>query len=335
MPLVNVAQKYSTTPNFEFCPVWKVGTTTIKRLFLIKNRLKFMNVTDPYGISFLEPYSEKTTLISNDPSKKRFMFVRNPYDRLLSVYIDKLLAPNPYYWKALGVPAIKFSRKNAKPKSLMCGHDLRFAEFVRYVLQSFGIGPANITRQVLARNLKKDWHIETMTNLCKPCQIKYDFVGKMDTFGIDIAEMLNYMKLVKTNELLYTNGSVLATLDAIKDTTYQPFDPVFQKGFMSCNMDLKDTLQRAWLKLQARGLIGRQDFELPVNTTFESITYDLFLKQAVNAYENSTAQERYELKREHYKIFYLSVPKSAREKLKQAYAEDFRLFEYSNVINLD
>ena len=55
------------------------------------------------------------------------MFTREPYGKLLSGYVDKLFAPNPYFWKAIGRLIIRKFRKDPSPESLTCGHDVTFS----------------------------------------------------------------------------------------------------------------------------------------------------------------------------------------------------------------
>lgn len=326
-PSVPVAQKYSSEPTFEFCPIWKIGTTTIKRLFLIKNTDKYRKYINPYAISFLETYREKRTIISNTDDKRRFMFVRNPYDRLLSVYIDKLLAPNPVYWKLLGVPAIRATRKNASKLSLTCGHDVTFKEFVAYVMLTFGVTPGNNTFMPVKKI--RDWHVESMTSLCRPCDINYDFVGKLETFGLDIRPMLMHLNLTRTDDLLQSNGSALAADDAIRDTTFQPFDKSFTKLLPGCNVTFLDALNRAWHKLQVRGLIGKQELSLS-EETLNTLSYSKFLNMANVAHDTSSKEERRALKSDFYRSSYLTLDAALLDSIRRVYADDFRLFEYKD-----
>ena len=54
------------------------------------------------------------------------MFTREPYSKLLSGYIDKLFAPNPYFWNVIGRFIIQKFRKYPSLRSLECGHDVTF-----------------------------------------------------------------------------------------------------------------------------------------------------------------------------------------------------------------
>ncbi|KAK7461998.1 hypothetical protein BaRGS_00038580, partial [Batillaria attramentaria] len=104
---------------------------------------------------------------------------REPYAKLLSGYVDKLFAPNPFFWSAIGKHIIQNVRPDASPKSLECGHDVTFPEFIKFVLESERTG-----------KFKRDKHFVSSFDQCKPCNITYDIVGKMETFPQDAGLVL-------------------------------------------------------------------------------------------------------------------------------------------------
>ncbi|CAC5403707.1 unnamed protein product [Mytilus coruscus] len=110
-------------------------------------------------------------------SKSAFsvLFVRDPYSRLFSGYIDKFLYPNPHYWSVYGGNIISKYRKNASVESMQCGYDVTFAEFVEYVVDTYDYKP----------RLLED-HFSPIHQHCRPCEIDYKIIGKMETFGEDV-----------------------------------------------------------------------------------------------------------------------------------------------------
>ena len=82
--------------NTQVSIIWKVGTTLLKRLFLMINHRNYRNVTNPYDIPYNRSYPTQH-VISYHGSKFRMVYVRNPYHRLLSGFVDKVLAPNTVY----------------------------------------------------------------------------------------------------------------------------------------------------------------------------------------------------------------------------------------------
>jgi len=59
------------------------------------------------------------------------------------------------------------------------GDDVRFEEFVQYVLQEARRGPYQL-----------DHHWRPQYQLCRPCHLNYDFVGHYETLGPDAAHVL-------------------------------------------------------------------------------------------------------------------------------------------------
>lgn len=299
----------------------------------MKTQDRFHNVSNPYTISFAEKFDGEMGNVFNGNTSKKFLFVRNPYDRLLSGYVDKLLAPNPVYWNLIGIPAIKYARPNPSNASLTCGHDLTFEEYIKYVIYALGTTATDGKRKKNRRRvgIAHDLHFATLTEVSKPCHVKYDFIGKMETFSSDSIELVRQMKLFKTEHILTHNGSAFAADDAIQDTTYQPFDKKFRAHFSNC-INLNEALKRSWQKLKIRGLIGDQDMSRHINEEeVGKLTYSDFLNIARKARRVSTKENRRKLKKMFFNQFYSSVPMKLLQDLTVVYKDDFELFHY-NVI---
>ncbi|XP_052265520.1 carbohydrate sulfotransferase 13-like isoform X2 [Dreissena polymorpha] len=322
---VHVSLLYtSSEPRVDYCPLWKVGTTFLKRVFMIKNLELYSNITNPYDISFLQTYNaHRGAIITNSQASQKFVFVRDPYQRLLSTYIDKIHAPNSIYWKRIGIPAIKKVRSNASIHSLNCGHDLTFEEFIKYVAKVMPRYERAPSRQKLG---VKDYHFEKYTILCKPCKIEYDFVGKMESFAEDSLELVKQLNMPKIAELMIVNGSNIYVDDAIKDTAFQPFSPEFNNDVTRC-MSKKTALERVWTKLQFRGLIGNTKLLLD-EKRLSSMTYPEFLQIVMDARKKSDSSERNQLKKRLFRETYKSVNLEDLYKVSAIFQDDFDLFEY-------
>lgn len=103
------------------------------------------------------------TSIPNTTDHVRFMFVREPYSRLLSAFVDKLFCPNPYFWKSIGTYIMKNFRTNATEASMNCGHDVTFPEVVKYVIHAQQTGK------------HRDGHFIPTHDHCNLCLVKYHF----------------------------------------------------------------------------------------------------------------------------------------------------------------
>jgi len=304
--------------NTELCIIWKVGTTFVKRLFMMKELPKYKNVVNPYEIRF-DADLQGSRSTNRGMSLHKLMFVRDPYQRLVSGYVDKLLAPNPVYWKILSIRAIRLVREKPTAKSLQCGHDLEFHEYIKYVIKSLDNH----------RGAKADGHFNIQTEICGPCRNKYEFVGKMEQFGVDSWELIKRLNFSnETVESLRENGSRLASDDAIRDSCNQPFDPNFVKLYKRC-ISFYEALQRAWFKMQTRGLIGPE--ELPVTEKeAQTLTLDKFVQLAMASRDSCPSGVRKKQQHDHFLKFFSSVSKSDLEKIRNIYAEDFKLYEYND-----
>ena len=103
----------------------------------------------------------------------KFLFVRDPLERVLSAYKDKFLKPNWYYHPRFGKDIIKRYRPNATQEALKTGSGVTFPEFTRYLVET--------------RISEEHWAV--FDKLCHPCAINYDFIGRLE----DISEDARYL----------------------------------------------------------------------------------------------------------------------------------------------
>ncbi|EEC02179.1 chondroitin 4-sulfotransferase, putative [Ixodes scapularis] len=104
---------------------------------------------------------------SNEERYTTAMFVRHPFERLVSAYVDKALGPRAVmvyfyerYWN--DVPGVRATDRN-----------LTFPEFVDYILNQ--------------RVNEMDPHWAPYYVTCQPCIVKYEVVGKLETANRDFA----------------------------------------------------------------------------------------------------------------------------------------------------
>lgn len=104
----------------------------------------------------------------------KFCFVRNPYQRLLSCYLDKIINPISFKEKE----NILFSMGLETDQN---NHNITFNDFVSV-----------IEKQTL---LEMDYHWRPQTFLTCQSSINYDFVGKLETFDDDFKEVADNISL--------------------------------------------------------------------------------------------------------------------------------------------
>uniref|UniRef100_A0A3Q2YIK2 Carbohydrate sulfotransferase n=1 Tax=Hippocampus comes TaxID=109280 RepID=A0A3Q2YIK2_HIPCM len=156
-----------------YCQVPKAGCSNWKRTLMvlagiasdpqtinhdtahIGNPLKTLNNFDRQGI------------MRRLGSYTKVLFVREPLERIVSAYRDKFENPNEYYHTLFGKPIISKYRPNASRSALESGNGVTFQEFVQYLLD-------------VHRPVGIDIHWEAANQLCNPCLIDYDFIGKFE-----------------------------------------------------------------------------------------------------------------------------------------------------------
>ena len=93
-----------------------------------------------------------------------FVVVRNPLDRLVSGFKDKLHNPtgNKYYERGLGSKILRALRPSATESEIQTGKGVTFQEYVTHV--------TNVHMN--------DQHFENYQDHCQPCIIDFDYIGE-------------------------------------------------------------------------------------------------------------------------------------------------------------
>ncbi|XP_054888522.1 carbohydrate sulfotransferase 8-like [Poeciliopsis prolifica] len=167
-----------------YCEVPKAGCSNWKRVLMVlagrarstqdiphnavhySNQLRRLDSYDRAGIAErLRTYT-------------KVLFVREPFERLVSAFRDKFESPNSYYHPVFGRAIISRYRANATSSALKTGSGVTFREFVQYLLDA-------------QRPVGMDIHWERVSQLCSPCLIPYDFIGKIETLQEDADFLLH------------------------------------------------------------------------------------------------------------------------------------------------
>jgi len=211
----------------------------------------------------IQPFMKKST---------KFLFVREPYARLFSGYGDKLFSPNTFFWGMIGTYAVRLVRKDADDVSLTCGHNLTFAEFVKYVIHAE------------ENNIKRNGHFSPAYDHCQPCRYNYDIVGKLETIKDDTLYILDRIGQKDLKESLMQNFGSGTVQDTITDQVGWLFG--LRKRYNGC-MSFYDAQRRMWKKFQMRGIISR-DSKYPVtNEQSELVTKEDYTKYVYDGMGNA------------------------------------------------
>ena len=301
-----------------YCAVEKIGCTFWKRVFQILSG--FRNVSDPFQIQGIRAYEgyltakgmpfDKIHVILKASTK--FMFVREPFERLLSGYVDKLFAPNAAYWSFLGTYIVSKFRNDTSDK---CGHDVTFEEFVKYFVFSQSTYD------------KRDAHFVPNFEHCRPCELDYEYIGKLETFEEDTHYLLKKLQLDK--QIKFKDFQKETERDAILDAADYVFS--MQQAITRC-MTIREALYRAYRKLQIRGILSKEipfPFSLHSREDISIQQYKQALLQ-VHAYSGSPASRKSN-RMEAFKEAYATLPQELLLKLADELSVDSQLFGYERI----
>jgi hypothetical protein len=243
------------------------------------------------------------------------MFVREPYGRALSGYVDKLFAPNPFYWAATGRHVVREIRgSNASNSSLNCGHDVTFPEFMKYLIVS-------------QKNSKhRDRHFYPMQEHCFPCDIKYDFIGKLETFKDDVSTLLESFNSTFSVAMSFNDFELESDLTNAKNHVGLLYR--FKKKAEKCETFYRSLL-RLWRDLQIRGILpieARMPFSpLEAETVLQAEVVSE-INKTIHAIQNRTKlkAQRLEAKIEAFSL----ISSDMLEEYRQLFRLDFELFDY-------
>lgn len=174
---LNYATHISLNHKYIFVETPKVACSTIKislqRLELGLEKFERAHFEDVHVRDF-SPLLHLTQLpnfeeylVSKDYF--RFCFVRNPYNRLLSCYLDKIAGPEKYKER---ISLLDFMGLDAN-------HQLSFREFVEAIESQ--------------SPLEMDYHWRHQSYLTCQTTIQYDFVGKLESFDFDFKKVSEHL----------------------------------------------------------------------------------------------------------------------------------------------
>ncbi|XP_074542336.1 carbohydrate sulfotransferase 8-like [Halichoeres trimaculatus] len=152
-----------------YCEVPKVGCSNWRRVLIVLAG----KATSALAIPHYEAHKNLQHLHKYNPEGiterlkyyTKVLFVRDPFERLVSAFRDKFENPNGLFHKGYGRAIISRYRTNASSSALKTGDGVTFTEFVQYLLDP-------------QRPLGLNSHWKPISMLCHPCLLHYDFIGK-------------------------------------------------------------------------------------------------------------------------------------------------------------
>ncbi|XP_077992231.1 carbohydrate sulfotransferase 8-like [Glandiceps talaboti] len=169
-----------------YCSVPKAGTTNWKRILLV-----LQGDTNSTVTKFREVHSHHFPTLRNVTDDRlsnytTFLFTREPFSRLLSAFIDKFETPDDtvYDWAKWGK---KVAKKYRKQNGNTDNGNVTFVEFIQYL-----IDPAT-------NPSKMDPHWRPVYLMCNICNMRYDFIGRIEHFKEDA---YSFLKLINASDVV-------------------------------------------------------------------------------------------------------------------------------------
>ena len=288
-----------------YCPIEKTGSTEWKLFF--KDASNHGVTVETIG-SKPYPFIPLENIQPYRHSPIRFLFVREPYHRLVSAYVDKLLSPNVIFWAGIGRYIVKKFRANASRLSRKCGHDVTFAEFIIYVIDAEKTG------------VNTNGHFSPQFQHCHLCDFPYTHVGHLETLPEDREFLLNAMD----SPVDYVKDYPLENLEA--QVKWYIGD---KEKYGEC-ITVDEALRRLWQKLKIRGYLHK-DIRYPLTPQqSENVSVRAFVSVASKAMELSrkVSADLKGNRRLSLIEAFQSVPNAQKRELQTLFRWDFELFGY-------
>ncbi|XP_010784174.1 carbohydrate sulfotransferase 12-like isoform X1 [Notothenia coriiceps] len=125
----------------------------------------------------------------------KFLFVRDPFVRLISAFRNKFGKPNEDFYKQFGSVMLRRyanlsgSLPETAAEAFAAGIKPTFQQFITYLLD-----PETERESIFNE------HWRQVYRLCHPCQVKYDFIGRLESLETDAEHLL---KLLEVDHLLH------------------------------------------------------------------------------------------------------------------------------------
>ena len=248
---------------------------------------------------------------------KNVIFVRHPLNRLFSSYNDKMVGMAYAHAGKIGY-LVDSIRSNKANKYDECYRDVTFEEFAKMVVFTIERSQADI-------------HWKTMHDLCLPCQIKYDFIGHLETF-VDDLEML---KTILPDKKYANNLTISLTKEAyVHDKCRQftgwhlkPFAPQFGKSH--CNED-RVILPAKLKAMNNKGFSTNLGFNFSSFINVPKAMWETKCKTLISGILNDKSKMKQVKERSHrIALKYLNgLSKQTLAAVVKAYNLDFEIFGY-------
>lgn len=135
----------------------------------------------------------------------KFLFVRDPFVRLISAYRNKFeLRNEDFYRRFAQVMLRRYANQPTPPASVdeafRVGLHPSFSHFIQYLLDP-----------QTEKDMPFNEHWRQVYRLCHPCQIQYDFVGHLETAEEDAEHLLRQLRVDNVVEFPTSHRNLTAS----------------------------------------------------------------------------------------------------------------------------
>ena len=174
-----------------YCFIPKIACSNMKRIFLVLNGVysdvRHVNVSMMNReVTRLDNKMFKTGQVFNMfKNYYKFMLVRDPFERLVSAYRNKFLNKQyVQFHSTAGKMIVRRYRFNDSESADPKGDDVKFIEYVRYLIDN------------PSKDVNEHWM--SYHDLCRPCDVNYDFIGSIDTLSRDVSHAMGKINVDQT-----------------------------------------------------------------------------------------------------------------------------------------
>lgn len=160
-----------------YCGAPKVASTNWKKILLVfEEKIKDIKQIKQKNNVHLMNFDRLFNLIGKGHIAQilkhyyKFLFVRHPFERLVSSYRNKFYETNnTYFQRMYGSRILRMHRNNLTDEEFRAGKGVTFKEFITWIVEKKVYDP----------------HWVPIYYICFPCIIPYDFIGKMESLKSD------------------------------------------------------------------------------------------------------------------------------------------------------
>ena len=245
----------------------------------------------------------------------RFMFVRDPYSRLWSAYLDKLFLLD--FWSGPGIDIIMERHKgtdNQNKKTVQCAVDISFKEFLEYVVS-----------QDDGTSMNRHWR--PMCHICSPCLYQPHIIGKIETFSQDMRYLLHLMNIPWVFDSYNHNQHMLQEMDLLIDYNFDKFN--YRHWYYIQCITPNELSRRLWKTFQFNGYLPMEaEFPDPHPTSIDVAQFRTLVHKAFIDRPNRSKAEWQQQRQQAMKNAYHSITMGTVRRIQQLYRQDFILFDY-------